>query len=346
LKKETGSKLLNTLAGETEQPPALWLMRQAGRYLPEYRAARERAGSFWSMCMTPERAAEVTLQPIERFGFDAAIIFSDIMVVPFAMGCDVSFEEGVGPRLKPVDSVDALVREETTWTQKLAPCYEALRLVRGRLDKDRALLGFAGAPWTLATYLAEGGGSRDQLAAKLWGYRDGSEFSRLLEILGDCVAHHLIAQIDVGADAVQLFDSWASGLTPACFRDWVIAPTKHIVDVVKAARPEARIIGFPRGATCQGYEAYARGTGVDAVSLDTAVAMDWAADVIGSHATIQGNLDPIALVAGGAPLRNAVECILNATRKTPFIFNLGHGILPQTPLEHVYELVAQVRSGG
>ena len=345
--KEVGStKLLSALAGRIEQPPALWLMRQAGRYLPEYRAARARAGSFWSMCMTPELAADVTLQPIARFGFDAAIIFSDIMVVPFALGCDVSFEEGVGPRLKPVNTVALLDQDKAVWSEKLSPCYEALRLTKDHLGSDRALLGFAGAPWTLATYLAEGGGSRDQQAAKLWGYRDASQFSDLLDILGDCVAQHLIKQLDAGADAVQLFDSWASGLAPACFRDWVIAPTRRIVAAVRAARPGARIIGFPRGATCQGYEAYARETGVDAVSLDTAVAMDWAADAVGSHVAIQGNLDPIALVAGGTSLRNAVDRILSATRNAPFIFNLGHGILLETPLEHVSELVAHVRSGG
>jgi uroporphyrinogen decarboxylase len=340
------SKLLNVLNGRTQSPPPLWLMRQAGRYLPEYRAVREKAGSFWTMCMTPELAAEVTLQPIERFGFDAAILFSDIMVVPFALGCDVSFEDGVGPRLKPVQNADVLERDDAVWSERLTPCYEALALVRKQLAKDRALLGFAGAPWTLATYLAEGGGSRDQQAAKLWGYRDPRGFSRLLDLLGDCIAEHLIRQLDAGADAVQLFDSWASGLTERCFRDWVIAPTAQIVERVRRARPSARIIGFPRAATLLGYESYAQQTGVDAVSLDTAMPLGWAVKTLGSRVVLQGNLDPVALVAGGPALTSAVDQILDVSRNSQFIFNLGHGILPETPIEHVKELVARVRGGG
>ncbi len=342
--KEGGkAKLLSVLTGERKAPPPVWLMRQAGRYLPEYQAVRAKAGSFWTMSMTPEIAAEVTLQPIERFGFDAAIIFSDILVVPFALGSTVTFEEGIGPRLPPVKALDGLERDPAVWAEKLAPVYEALRLVRGKLDRSRALLGFAGAPWTLATYMAEGGGSPDQRAAKLWGYRDPANFTALLELIGDCVAGHLIAQLEAGADAVQIFDSWASGLPPAQFAEWVIRPTKRIVDKVRQAKPAAKIIGFPRAATLEGYDTYVRQTGVDAVSLDTAVPIRWAVQELGSRVTLQGNLDPIALIAGGKALSVAVAEILEATEGVPFIFNLGHGILPETPLEHVAALVLQIR---
>jgi uroporphyrinogen decarboxylase len=318
-------------------------MRQAGRYLPEYQAVRAKAGSFWTMCMTPELAAEVTLQPIERFGFDAAIVFSDILVVPYALGMDVRFVEGEGPRLKAIEDAKGLERDGALWKQRLAPTYETLKRVRTRLDAGRALLGFAGAPWTLATYMAEGGGSTDQRAAKLWGYRDPEGFGAFLDLIGDCVAQHLIAQLDAGADAVQIFDSWASGLPEAAFLDWVVEPTKRIVDTVRKAKPAAKIIGFPRAATQRGYEIYAGETGVDAVSVDTAVSPEWAAAVLGSEVVVQGNLDPIALIAGGAALADAVATILAAMQGVPFIFNLGHGILPETPPEHVAQLVAQLR---
>jgi uroporphyrinogen decarboxylase len=318
-------------------------MRQAGRYLPEYQAVRAKAGSFWTMAMTPELAATVTLQPIERFGFDAAIIFSDILVVPFALGSTVTFEEGIGPRLSPVKALDGLERDPTVWAQKLEPAYAALRLVRGKLDLSRALLGFAGAPWTLATYMAEGGGSPDQRAAKLWGYRDPAGFAALLDLIGDCVVGHLIAQLEAGADAVQIFDSWASGLPPVQFAEWVIRPTKRIVDKVRRARPGAKIIGFPRAATLEGYDTYVRQTGVDAVSLDTAMPIRWAVQELGGRVTLQGNLDPIALIAGGKALSAAVAEILKATEGVPFVFNLGHGILPETPPDHVAQLVAQIR---
>jgi uroporphyrinogen decarboxylase len=345
LKEDENAKLLSVLAGKRQDPVPLWLMRQAGRYLPEYREVRAKAGSFWTLCMTPELAAEVTLQPIERFGFDAAIVFSDILVVPFALGLDVSFDEGVGPRLVAVENIGGFERDPHIWACKLAPCYEALRLVRASLGSSRALLGFAGAPWTLATYLAEGGGSSDQKAAKLWGYRDPEGFARLLDLVGDCVADHLIAQLDAGADAVQIFDSWASGLSDSCFNAWVIRPTRRVVDKVRAVKPAAKLIGFPRAATLQGYETYARETGVDALSLDTAAPMAWAAKTIGRNLKmpIQGNLDPIALIAGGRALSTAVEQILTATAGVPFVFNLGHGILPETPLQHVSDLVSQVR---
>ena len=334
-------KLIRVLNGERSDPPPIWMMRQAGRYLPEYRALRANAGSFWTMCMTPELASEITLQPIRRFGFDAAIIFSDILVVPAALGVPVEFEDGVGPRLKPVFSTDTLVRNKVAWTEILAPAYETLRRVRAGLPPETALLGFAGAPWTLATYMAAGRGGDEQRAAKLWGYRDPIGFDELLDAVGECVALHLIRQIEAGADAVQIFDSWASGLPDAQFVRWVIEPTQKIVAKIRTIHPKARIIGFPRASTLQRYEDYANQTGVDAISLDTAVPMRWAAGKF--QVALQGNLDPIALIAGGDALAQAVDNILDATKEVPFIFNLGHGILPETPIEHVEQLIARVR---
>jgi uroporphyrinogen decarboxylase len=344
LKLDESAKLLSVLDGAVLKPPPIWLMRQAGRYLPEYRQTRAKAGSFWTMCMTPELAAEVTLQPIRRFGFDAAILFSDILVVPFALGKDVRFEDGEGPSLDPIDSPVGLEQRSDIWAEKLAPVYEALELVRSKLDLGTALLGFAGAPWTLATYMAEGKGSSDQRAAKLWGYRNPETFAALLDILGDCVAEHLIRQIDAGADAVQIFDSWASGLPARAFANWIIAPTKRVVEKVRAVHPNARIIGFPRAATLLGYERYAAETSVDVISIDTAVPISWAVDTLGKTIVLQGNLDPLVLLAGGSALAQAVDDLLMATQGTRFVFNLGHGVVPEIPVEHVAELVARVRA--
>jgi uroporphyrinogen decarboxylase len=337
-------KIIEVLNGKAFDVPPLWLMRQAGRYLPEYREVRARAGSFWKMALTPAYAAEVSLQPVRRFGFDAAILFSDILVVPEALGCKVSFVEGEGPRLEPVTGIAGFQMDRQQWAAYLAPVYEALELTRAGLDADVALLGFAGAPWTLASYLAAGRGGDGQKAARLWGYRDPKGFARLLDVLADCVAFHLIRQLEAGADAVQIFDSWASGLPPEPFADWVIAPTAKIVRMVRAAWPQARIIGFPRAATLRGYEAYAQQTGVNAISLDTAAPMDWAAATLGKSVAVQGNLDPLALLSGGDALRRNVDTIRGAMRGVPFIFNLGHGILPETPLSHVEALVAGMRA--
>ena len=334
-------KLVRVLEGSAEKVPPVWLMRQAGRYLPEYRELRAKAGSFWAMALTPRYAAEVTLQPVRRFGFDAAILFSDILTVPEALGQKVTFTEGEGPRLEPVTSAKGFVEDREAWARYFEPVYEALRLTRAGLPKGTALLGFAGAPWTLATYLAAGAGGDEQKAAKLWAYRDPQGFAVLLDILGECVAFHLIRQIDAGADAVQVFDSWASGLPVGLFEQVVIQPNKKIVAAVRAARPQARIIGFPRASTMAGYEAYARATGVDAVSLDTAAPMDWAAKTL--PCGLQGNLDPIALVAGGAGLDRAVDDILQAAAGRPHIFNLGHGILQETPIAHVEQLLRRIR---
>jgi uroporphyrinogen decarboxylase len=335
------SKLVRVLEGSAEKTPPVWLMRQAGRYLPEYRELRAKAGSFWGMALNPAYAAEVTLQPIRRFGFDAAILFSDILTVPEALGRKVTFTAGEGPSLEPVSSATGFVEDRQVWARYFEPVYEALRLTRAGLPDGTALLGFAGAPWTLATYLAAGAGGDEQKAAKLWAYRDPEGFGYLLDILADCVAFHLIRQLEAGADAVQIFDSWAGGIPAALFERTVIGPTQKIVTAVRAAKPQARIIGFPRATTLAGYESYAQATGVDALSLDTSAPMGWAAKKLGCAA--QGNLDPITLIAGGAALDQAVDEILTAMNGRPHIFNLGHGILPETPIAHVEQLLRRIR---
>lgn len=336
---------LSTFERQIVKPPPIWLMRQAGRYLPEYRAIREKAGSFWAMCMNPALAAEISLQPVRRFGFDAAILFSDILVVPVALGIDVTIEEGFGPRLQPITHAGELREDEALWSSKLSLVYEAMARTRSELDAETALIGFAGGPWTLATYLAQGHGSTDQRAAKLWGYRDPEGFDRLLDLLADCVARHLIAQVRAGADAMQIFESWSSGLSASAFARWVIKPTRKIVARLRRECPGTPIIGFPRATSLEGYLAYSSQTDVDAISVDTASPIEWAARTLGPKRVVQGNLDPIVLVAGGSALIEAVENILDATKAIPFIFNLGHGILPETPLGHVEQLVARVRSG-
>jgi len=332
---------MRVLDGAAEPVPPIWLMRQAGRYLPEYRALRAQAGSFWAMALTPKYAAQVTLQPVRRFGFDAAILFSDILTVPEALGQKVTFIEGEGPRLVPVTSAKGFDENRDHWANYFEPVYEALRLIKAQLSGDTALLGFAGAPWTLATYLAAGAGGDEQRAAKLWAYRDPQGFGYLLDILAECVSFHLIRQLDAGADAVQIFDSWAGGVPDALFRQVVIEPTKKIVKTVRTARPGAKIIGFPRAATLAGYEIYVQATGVDALSLDTAAPMRWAAENLGC--ALQGNLDPIALIAGGAALDRAVDEIGEAMQGRAHIFNLGHGILPETPVAHVEHLLKRIR---
>ena len=346
MKKDGANRLISVLEGNAVAPPPIWLMRQAGRYLPEYRALRAKAGSFWAMSMNPEMAAEITLQPVRRFGMDAAILFSDILVVPFALGGEVRFEEGIGPVLTRYADIARVERDPSVWAAKLAPVYDTLRLLRMQVPAGTALLGFAGAPWTLATYLAEGGSSKDQGAAKLWGYRDPDSFRALLDLLADCVAVHLIRQLEAGAEAVQIFDSWASGLPEPAFEDWVIRPTVRVVSAVRAVMPDAKIIGFPRAATLAGYERFAAETGVNALSLDTAVPMGWAARTLGGKLALQGNLDPLVLVAGGAAQDRAADHILEAMDGVPFIFNLGHGVVPETPPEHVARLVARVRGQG
>lgn len=343
MKNGRSSPLLAALKKEPCVSPPIWLMRQAGRYLPEYRAVRAKAGSFWTMCMSPDLAVELTMQPIRRFDFDAAILFSDILVVPHALGQAVRFEEGTGPALDGFAGTERLVRDQDIWASKLAPVYEAMERSRRELSREKALIGFAGAPWTLAAYMLEGHGSSDQKAAKLAGYRDPRGFTELLDILADAVAWHLVRQLESGADVVQIFDSWAGGLPERYFDDWVVAPNKRVVEGVRKRFPRAPIIGFPRAATQRGYGAYAAHTGVDALSIDTAASMHWAASTLGGRVVLQGNLDPIALIAGGAALDRAVDRILTEASGVPLIFNLGHGVLPETPPEHVARLIARVR---
>ena len=338
------SSLQRVLSGETLSPPPIWLMRQAGRYLPEYRAVRSAVGSFWTMCMTPELAIEVTLQPIRRFDLDAAILFSDILVIPYALGQTVRFEDGEGPVLDKFAGLESLICDPLQWEKKLSPIYEGMKGTRDKLSPDKALIGFAGAPWTLAAYMLEGKGSPDQRAAKLFAYREPKKFSALLSQLAECVAWHLSKQIDAGADAVQIFDSWAGGLPSNAYREWVLKPNKEAVDKLRKLKPDAKIIGFPRAVSQSAYTDYAAEVGVNAVGIDTATPIAWAAKTLSPKVAIQGNLDPIALIAGGQALDEEIARICNETRGVPFIFNLGHGVLPPTPPEHVARVVERVRS--
>jgi uroporphyrinogen decarboxylase len=335
--------ILRVLKGETLAVPPVWMMRQAGRYLPEYREVRSKAGSFLELCYTPALAAEVTLQPIRRFGFDAAILFSDILVVPDALGQAVRFEEGEGPRLNPIPDARGLKRiGERIDLDRLGPVFETIRRVKGELPDDVALLGFCGAPWTVATYMVAGRGTPDQAPARLWAYRDPDGFEELIDRLVDASCAYLGAQIEAGVDAVQIFDSWAGTLAPDDFRRWAMDPVARIVAYLREHHPQAGIIGFPRGAGTL-YESYARHIGVDAVGLDWSVDWAWAGQVLQPLKPVQGNLDPLALVAGGAALDAAVDGILAGLGRGPLIFNLGHGITPETPIAHVERMLARVR---
>jgi uroporphyrinogen decarboxylase len=320
-------------------------MRQAGRYLPEYRAIRERAGGFLDLVFNPELAADVTLQPVRRFGFDAAILFSDILVVPHALGQPVRFEAGEGPMLDPI--VDRTHFERLTGEldhSVLEPVYETVRRVKRELPASVALLGFCGAPWTVATYMIAGHGTSDQAPARLFAYRDAAAFNVLMDILVEASAGYLVRQLQAGADAVQIFDTWAGVLPPEQFARWCIAPTKRIVALVRAHVPDAKIIGFPRGAGTL-LPSYASETGVDLVGLDWMVDRTFARDQVQSVIPVQGNLDPLALLAGGVALDRAIDAVMAAFGSGPFIFNLGHGILPETPIAHVEQMLARVRRG-
>jgi uroporphyrinogen decarboxylase len=336
--------MLQVFAGEALTPPPIWLMRQAGRYLPEYRAVRAKAGSFLDLCYTPELAAEVTLQPIRRFGFDAAILFADILVVPDALGQDVRFIEGEGPRLDAIRCEPDLARLHANATRpKFARVFETVTRVRQGLPRETTLIGFCGAPWTVATYMVGGQGSADQADTRLWAYRDPRAFQRLIDLLSEVSVDYLTGQIEAGADVVQIFDSWAGSLPDDQFRRWVIEPTKRMVAELKARHPAVPIIGFPRGAGVRAKD-YVAETGVHGVSCDTAMPLEFAAGELAGRAVVQGNLDPLLLVAGGAPLEQKVGEILAALAQKPFVFNLGHGIVPQTPPENVAKLVELVRS--
>jgi uroporphyrinogen decarboxylase len=318
-------------------------MRQAGRYLPEYRALREKAGGFLDLVFTPELAAEVTLQPIRRFGFDAAILFSDILVIPHALGQHVRFEAGEGPLLDPLEDRRAFERIAGKVDHDiLAPVYETIRLVRAKLDPGVALLGFCGAPWTVATYMIAGRGTADQAPARLFGYRDRVGMDTLIDVLVEASASYLVRQLQAGADAVQIFDTWAGILGPEEFARWCIEPTRRIIEIVRGKVPGAKIIGFPRGAGTSILR-YAEHVPVNAVGLDWMIDRDFARDHIQNRVAVQGNLDPLGLVAGGDTLDRAVDCVLEAFAGRPFIFNLGHGIVPETPIAHVERVLKRVR---
>ena len=334
---------IRVLNGETVSPPPVWLMRQAGRYLPEYRAVREQAGGFLNLCYNPELAAEVTLQPIRRFGFDAAILFSDILVVADALGQKVWFEEGHGPRLEPIASRDDLRRLDPAATSaKFANVFETVSRLSDALDPRTGLIGFCGGPWTVATYMVAGRSTTDQAPSRLWAYSDTEGFGELIDIVTAVSAEYLCGQIEAGAQAVQIFESWASVLSDEEFARWVIAPTVRIIEEVRRRHPGTPVIGFPRGSGPL-YVDYLKATGVDCMGCDTSLPLDWIRENLQPHAAVQGNLDPLLLVAGKERLKERVGEILAALSGGPHIFNLGHGIVPQTPPEHVAALIGHIR---
>ena len=336
--------LLAVLRGERRDPPPMWLMRQAGRYLPEYRELRARKGGFLDMAYDPDSAAEITLQPLRRFPFDGAILFSDILVVPHAMGMELTFVAGEGPRLAPPLS-DARIRDLKPAMERLDPIYETVRRVKAQLSPQTTFLGFAGSPWTVATYMIAGQGSREQAEARQLAYLDPAKMDSILDIVSRITVDYLSGQIEAGVDAVQLFDSWSGSLSPAQFEDLVIRRTAWIVTELKRRHPDTPIIGFPKGAGGK-LRAYADETGVDAIGIDETVDPAWAAKELPAGLPVQGNLDPLALIAGGEALSSATRRILDAFADRPHIFNLGHGIQQTTPIANVEQLVALVKRQG
>lgn len=334
-------KLMKVLEGETVIPPPIWMMRQAGRYLPEYRQLRAKAGGFLDLCYNPEFAVEVTLQPIRRFGFDAAILFSDILVVPHALGRKLAFEEGRGPVMEPMQPGDSAHLNVNQFHDHLAPVYETVSRLRRQLPQETSLIGFCGAPWTVATYMIAGHGTTDQAPARMFGYQHSEEFLSLLDLLADLSADYLSRQIDAGADAVQIFDSWAGILDEQCFETYAVRPVARLVKRLRQTHPHVPVIGFPRAAGMQ-YENYRQATGVTALGLDWTVPLSMAKR-LQALGPVQGNLDPLRLIAGGTVLEDAVRRILSELENGPFIFNLGHGILPQTPIGHVERMLEIVR---
>ncbi len=338
---EERRKIMRVLSGETLTPPPLWLMRQAGRYLPEYRETRAKAGSFLDLCYTPEHAAEVTLQPIRRYGFDAAILFSDILVIPDALKRNVRFTEGHGPEMDPIDETGILALKPEGVMAYLEPVMETVRRLRRDLPTETTLLGFCGAPWTVATYMIAGHGTPDQAPARLFAYRYPQAFEHLLMLLAEISADYLVAQIDAGADAVQIFDSWAGVLGEKEFEAFAVKPVAKIIASIKSRRPQARIIAFAKGA---GYllKTYRQKTGADAIGLDWSVPLAFARE-LQKDGPVQGNLDPMRVVAGGKALEDGIDEILQQLGHGPLIFNLGHGITPQADPANVARLVERVR---
>jgi uroporphyrinogen decarboxylase len=337
--------LLRVLQGEAVWPPPVWLMRQAGRYLPEYREVRRRAGSFLDLCYNPDLATDVTLQPIRRFGFDGAILFSDILVVPHALGQDVRFAEGEGPRLDPVGSLGDLDRlAETLPLERLAPVFETLARLKTALPAETALLGFCGAPWTVASYMIAGKGTPDQAPARVLAYRDPAFMTALIDRLVAASTDYLAAQVEAGAEAVQIFESFGGALPPALFGPLSLDPIGRIVRGLKRLRPDAKVIVFVRGGGSN-LARLVEADIADAIALDWSIDLQAALPVIPHRTATQGNLDPLALVAGGEALDRGVDAVLDAVRGRPHVFNLGHGILPETPVAHVERMIARVRAG-
>lgn len=336
---------LRVFEGETVSPPPIWMMRQAGRYLPEYREVRANIGSFLEFCYTPDAAVEVTLQPLRRFGFDASILFADILVVPDALGQQVTFKEGEGPVLEPIRDAAGLEKLDVEGVVgRLAPIFETLRRLSVEIPETTGLVGFAGSPWTVAVYMVEGRGRTECERARGWAYRAPDEFGRLMDILVDATSRYLVEQAKAGAEVLQLFDSWAGVLSVSQFRSLVIEPTRRIVENVRKSAPGVPIIGFPRQGGVMIPE-YVTETGVDAVSLDHSVPLDWAVRTIPETCVLQGNLDNRLLVVGGEALDRGVDEILEQTRDRRFIFNLGHGIVPQTPPDNVRQVIDRIRGG-
>jgi len=332
---------IEVLAGKTLVPPPIWMMRQAGRYLPEYRQIRKEAGSFLDLCYNPDLAFEVTMQPIRRFGFDASILFSDILVVPHALGRDLRFEEGRGPLMTPIDASEVDAIDGDGFHDHLAPVYETVGRLRRELPPTTALIGFCGAPWTVATYMIAGHGTPDQAPGRLFAYRHADAMSCLLAKLADQSAEYLIRQISAGADAVQIFDSWSGVLDESSFEAFCVAPVARMVKMVKAVHPNVPIIGFPKGAGSL-YDSFRQKTAVDALGLDWTVPLSQAKRLQAGGA-VQGNLDPMRLVAGGPALDDGVDAILEQLTGGPLVFNLGHGITPETPISHVERMIERVR---
>ncbi|SCB21408.1 uroporphyrinogen decarboxylase [Rhizobium hainanense] len=334
-------KIMRVLSGETLSPPPLWLMRQAGRYLPEYRETRAKAGSFLDLCYTPDHAVEVTMQPIRRYGFDAAILFSDILVIPDALKRNVRYTEGHGPEMDPIDEAGILALKPEGVVAYLEPVMETVRRLRRDLPTETTLLGFCGAPWTVATYMIAGHGTPDQAPARLFAYRYPKAFEHLLMLLADISADYLVAQIDAGADAVQIFDSWAGVLGEKEFEAFAIKPVAKMIASIKARRPQARVIAFAKGA---GYllKTYRQKTGADAIGLDWSVPLAFARE-LQKDGPVQGNLDPMRVVAGGKALDDGIDDVLQQLGNGPLIFNLGHGITPQADPANVARLVERVR---
>ena len=340
--EQAAKPLLKTVLGERQERPPIWIMRQAGRYLPEYRTIREKVGSFLELCYSPELATEVTLQPLRRFDLDAAILFSDILVIPDALGQTVSFETGEGPRLEPLGPEGLGKLRPDGFLDHLAPVLETVERVKAGLAPEKTLIGFCGSPWTVATYMIGGRGSPDQAAARLFALRHPEAFGQLMDILVDASVRYLVAQFRAGADVVQLFESWALNLDEVAFAAQVIEPNRRIVEGVLKQVPNAPIIGFPRGAAGM-IARYAEATQVNVVGLDYATPVAFAGSALPPTLGVQGNLDPLRLVAGGAQMERRAEEIIAAFADRPHIFNLGHGIVPETPIEHVELLVATVK---